>query len=69
MLTDPGWTLLTAISVMLFSLLHYPCGTTIWRETRSTRWTLFGALMPLGLAIVVCGLVATAARVIAGLPG
>ena len=67
LLTDHGWTLLTAVCLMLFSLLHNPCGTTIWtiwRETRSARWTLFGALMPLALAIVVCGVVATAVRLV-----
>lgn len=71
LLSDHGWTLLTAVCLMLFSLLHNPCGTTIWtiwRETRSARWTLFGALMPLGLAVVVCGVVATAARLVMGLP-
>lgn len=69
LLTGHGWTLLTALCLMLFSLLHNPCGTTIWtiwRETRSARWTVFGALMPLGLAIVVCGVVAAAARLVMG---
>ncbi len=69
LLTDHGWTLLTAVSLMLFSLLHNPCGTTIWtmwRETRSLRWTLFGALMPLALAIVVCATVATLTRLSLG---
>jgi len=69
LLTDHGWTLLTAVCLMLFSLLHNPCGTTIWtiwRETRSRRWTLFGALMPLALAIVVCAIVATAVRLVIG---
>jgi ferrous iron transport protein B len=66
-LTDHGWTLLTAVSLMLFSLLHNPCGTTIWtiwRETRNVRWTAFGALMPLGIAVIVCAVVATATRLI-----
>lgn len=57
---------------MLFSLLHNPCGTTIWtiwRETRSARWTLFGALMLLSIAIVVCAIVATVTRLVAGLMG
>jgi ferrous iron transport protein B len=71
-LTAHGWTLLTAVSLMLFSLLHNPCGTTIWtiwRETRSARWTLFGALMPLGIAIVVCAIVAAVTRLVPGLSG
>jgi ferrous iron transport protein B len=60
-----GWTLLTAICLMLFALLHYPCSTTIWtmwKEIRSVKWTAFGALMPLGLAILVCFIVAQGAR-------
>ena len=47
-----GWTVLTAVGLMLFSLLHDPGSTTIltiWKETRSRRWTLIGALLPLGL--------------------
>jgi ferrous iron transport protein B len=66
LLAAHGWTLLTAVSVMLFSLLHNPCGTTIWTiwsETRSAKWTAFGALMPLALAIAVCAAVAGAVRV------
>ena len=39
-----GWTLLTAVHLMVFSLLHNPCSTTIWKETRSTRWPAIGAL-------------------------
>ena len=65
-----GWTVLTAVSLMLFSLMHNPCGTTIWtiwRETRSLRWTIFGALMPLALAILVCALVANLTRLVVDL--
>lgn len=65
LVTEHGWTMLTAVSLMLFSLLHNPCGTTIftmWKETGSIRWTLLGALMPLGIAFVVCFLVANIAR-------
>jgi ferrous iron transport protein B len=56
-----GWTTLTGVCLLLFVLLHNPCGTTIWtmwRETRSVRWTLFGALMPLALGVIVCMLIA-----------
>ena len=62
-----GWTTLTAVSLMLFSLLHNPCGTTIltiWRETGSARWTLLSTLMPLSLAFLVCFLVANIARLL-----
>ena len=60
-----GWTLLTAINLMLFSLLHNPCATTIltiWKETRSPRWTVLGAIMPLAIAFVVCFLTARIGR-------
>ncbi|MBL8096794.1 MAG: ferrous iron transporter B [Anaerolineales bacterium] len=60
-----GWTTLTAVNLMLFSLLHNPCATTImtmWKETRSLKWTTLGALAPLAIAFVVCFVVATAAR-------
>jgi ferrous iron transport protein B len=52
-----GWTGLTACSVMLFSLCHNPCSTTIYtiyKETGSIRWTAFSTLMPLGLGIILC---------------
>jgi ferrous iron transport protein B len=51
-----GWTLLTAISLMLFSLLHNPCSTTlftIFKETGSRRWTTVAALLPLVIGVVV----------------
>jgi ferrous iron transport protein B len=66
---DHGWTLLTAVCLMLFSLLHNPCSTTIltiWKETGSRKWTVVGALMPLAIAFVVCFLVANIWRLAAG---
>ncbi len=56
-----GWTLLTAVNLMLFSLLHNPCATTIitiWKETHSRKWTAVGAVMPLTIAFAVCFAVA-----------
>ncbi|OZT13741.1 iron transporter FeoB [Priestia aryabhattai] len=53
---DQGWTWITALNVMLFSLLHYPCGTTllnIYKETKSKKWTFFAFLIPTALAIIV----------------
>ena len=64
-----GWTLLTAVCLMLFSLLHNPCSTTIWtmyKETGSKKWTALGALMPLAIAFLVCFAVAQAARLFMG---
>jgi ferrous iron transport protein B len=53
---DHGWTWLTALNMMLFSLLHYPCGTTllnIYKETKSKKWTLLAFLIPTFIAIIV----------------
>ena len=64
------WSLLTAACLLLFCLLHNPCGTTIWtiwRETRSVKWTTFGALMPLILGIVICTAVAGFVRLLMGM--
>ena len=60
-----GWTLLTAVNLMLFSLLHNPCATTIltiYKETLSAKWATLGALMPLAVAFLVTFLTATAVR-------
>jgi ferrous iron transport protein B len=60
-----GWTTLTAVCWMLFCLLHNPCGTTIltiWKETKSLRWTVLSVAIPLGLAFGFCFVVANVAR-------
>lgn len=62
-----GWSLLTAVCLMLFALLHNPCGTTIWtiyKETKSRKWTLVAAFMPVIMGVTVCTVVATVARMI-----
>lgn len=62
-----GWTMLTAVNLMLFSLLHNPCATTvitIYRETLSAKWAAVGALLPLGLAVLVTFLTAAVARIL-----
>jgi ferrous iron transport protein B len=56
LLTASGWTALTGLNLMLFSLLHNPCSTTIYtifRETGSTRWTVIATLLPLVLGFAV----------------
>jgi ferrous iron transport protein B len=63
-----GWTLLTAVSLMLFSLLHNPCSTTlytVWKETRSWKTLLLSALVPLVLGFAVCLAVASIWRWVA----
>lgn len=56
-----GWTLLTAINLMLFSLLHNPCSTTIYtiyKETKSAKWTAVASILPVILGFIVTFLVA-----------
>jgi ferrous iron transport protein B len=51
-----GWTLLTGINLMLFSLLHNPCSTTIYtiyKETKSVKWTTIATLLPIVMGFVV----------------
>ncbi len=60
-----GWTLLTAINLMLFALLHNPCGTTIltiYKETNSKKWAAMSVIITLGLAFLVTFLTASVAR-------
>ncbi|MBU5626275.1 ferrous iron transport protein B [Oscillibacter sp. MSJ-2] len=57
LLTSNGWTWVTALCVMLFSLFHWPCSTTcltIYQETRSIRWTLLAIALPTVIGIVLC---------------
>ncbi|HWP30850.1 MAG TPA: nucleoside recognition domain-containing protein [Fimbriimonadales bacterium] len=70
LVVDQGWTIVTAISLMLFSLLHNPCSTTIltiYKETKSIKWTAIATLLPLALAFLVCFIVAQTARLLFGI--
>lgn len=52
-----GWTILTAINVMLFCLMHFPCSTTlitIRKESGSLKWTALAFLIPTFLGIITC---------------
>lgn len=63
-----GWTVLTAISVMLFSLMHNPCSTTIYtiyKETGSTKWTVLATLLPIAFGVTVLAILAQIWRWIA----
>ncbi|HAY84944.1 MAG TPA: ferrous iron transporter B, partial [Chloroflexi bacterium] len=65
-----GWTMLTAVNLMLFSLVHNPCSTTIftiYRETGSKKWTAVAALLPLLMGFVLTFFVAQIWRVLAGM--
>jgi ferrous iron transport protein B len=64
-----GWTHLTALNLMLFSLAHNPCSTTLYtihKETGSLKWTGVAALLPLGLGFVLTFVVTQAWRLLAG---
>ena len=67
LLTANGWTPVTAICTMLFSLMHWPCSTTcmtIHKETQSLKWTAASFLIPTAVGMVLCFLVSSAARLI-----
>lgn len=56
-LIQNGWTMLTAINVMIFSLLHFPCSTTlltIKKETSSWKWAIASFIIPTICGIIVC---------------
>jgi ferrous iron transport protein B len=62
-----GWTTLTAVCLMLFSLCHNPCSTTlytIYKETGSLKWTVWSAVIPTALGVVLCALVAGVWRLV-----
>jgi ferrous iron transport protein B len=68
-LTAGGWTLLTGINLMLFSLIHNPCSTTIYtiyKETGSVKWTTIATLLPVIMGIVITFFTAQVWRLIAG---
>lgn len=59
-LTANGWTETTALCVLFFTLFHFPCGTTcltIWRETRSVKWTALAVALPTVIGAALCILV------------
>jgi ferrous iron transport protein B len=65
-----GWTLLTAVNLMLFSLIHNPCSTTVYtmyKESGSKKWTAVAALLPLFMGFTVTFFVAQIWRLIASL--
>ncbi|OQY43229.1 MAG: iron transporter FeoB [Anaerolineaceae bacterium 4572_78] len=62
------WTLLTAVNLMLFSLLHNPCSTaiyTIYKETGSIKWTAISTFLPIIMGFVICFMVAFIWRLVA----
>lgn len=67
LLVDNGWTIITAISTILFSLMHWPCATTcltIKKETGSIKWTLLSFAIPAVVGLIICFCFTTAAKLI-----
>lgn len=64
LLVQNGWTWITAISTMLFSLMHWPCSTTLMtikKETGSWKWSIVSFLVPTLIGLLVCFLFAQTA--------
>ena len=64
-LSDNGWTALTALNLMLFSLFHFPCSTTlltIRKETGSLKWTAFALILPTCVGMLLCMMTAAVAH-------
>ena len=67
LLNEQGWTELTAVCVLLFTLFHWPCTTTcltVWRETGRARWAAAAVLLPTLLGGTLCLLTASGARLL-----
>lgn len=67
LLVANGWTAVTAVCTMLFSLMHWPCSTTcltIQKEAGHLKWTLAAIAIPTVCGMLICFLVATGARVL-----
>lgn len=57
LLVNNGWTLSTAISMIIIVLMHFPCSTTcltIYKETKSIKWTLFSIILPTITGLILC---------------
>lgn len=60
LLVSNGWTWITAVCTMLFSLIHFPCATTLWtikKETSSWKWTALSFVIPTAVGMIICFLV------------
>ncbi len=67
LLIDNGWTWVTALCVMVFSLMHWPCSTTcltIKKESGSWKWTAAAVAIPTVCGLILCFLIANACRLL-----
>ena len=67
LLVNNGWTYITAICMILFSLMHFPCGTTcltIKKETGSLKWTVLSFIIPTVMGIIACAIVSNICKLL-----
>lgn len=68
LLTQNGWTWVTALCTMVFSLMHWPCSTTcmtIWKETKSLKWTAAAFAIPTVCGLILCFFISSIAGLFA----
>ena len=59
-LKNNGWTIITALCAIVFSLNHFPCATTLWtiaQETKSIKWTTVSFFLPTLVGVILCVLI------------
>ncbi len=67
LLTDNGWNETTAICMIVFLLFHFPCSTTmltIYKDTKSLKWTLLSFVLPTAIGFILCTIINTIACLI-----
>ena len=65
LLLQNGWSWVTALCMLIFTVMHWPCSTTLLtvkKETGSLKWTAAAALLPTAAGFVCCSLIAALAR-------
>ncbi|MGN0993326.1 MAG: ferrous iron transporter B [Bacilli bacterium] len=66
LLSNNNWTIITAISFMIFTICHFPCGTTIMtikKETSSIKWTLLSIIIPTITGLILCFIIANILKI------
>mgnify|MGYP003212392265 FL=1 len=64
--TANGWTVTTALCVIVFYLMHFPCSTsciTVYKETKSLKWTLVSFFTPLLCGFLLCFIISTVSNI------
>lgn len=67
LLINNGWSIITAISFLIFTICHFPCATTLMtikKETNSWKWTILSFIIPLAVGIILCFTISTLLRII-----